>query len=78
MRKVDNLAMNENGFAFEPTTGESFTTNPTGLFILKALKENKEANEISQIISQNFDIEIEKCLRDIDDFVEKLKIYQIL
>jgi len=78
MRKVDNLAMNENGFAFEPTTGESFTTNPAGLFILKALKEFKEVGEISRIVAQTFEIELEKCRRDIEDFMEKLKIYQII
>jgi hypothetical protein len=80
MRKVANLALNENGFAFEPTTGESFTTNQSGLLILKALKESKEINEISRMLAKSFEMENdqEKCLRDVEDFVEKLKIYQII
>ena len=38
MQRLRSLALNPDGFAFDPTTGESFTLNSTGLALLEALR----------------------------------------
>jgi hypothetical protein len=41
-----NIAISENGFIFNPLTGDSFSVNETGLFILQKLKEGETRETI--------------------------------
>lgn len=43
---LKSLAMSGSGFVFDPRTGHSFTTNPSGLLILKGLQQGKTLEEI--------------------------------
>ena len=36
-----NIAISDSGFVFNPSTGDSFSTNQVGLEIIRLLKENK-------------------------------------
>jgi hypothetical protein len=37
----ENIALSENGFVFNPSTGDSFTMNSTGKEVLMLIKEGK-------------------------------------
>ena len=37
--KLPNLAINHDGFVFDPSTGDSYVMNPTGLAILQGLQD---------------------------------------
>ena len=52
-----SLAVSENGFLFLPTTGETFTVNETGRFILRRLQEGREQQEIISSLIDEFDVE---------------------
>ena len=78
MNRLKNLAINDEGFIFDPITGESFTANRTGLFILKGLKDGLPENEIAQKLSQNFDVSFDEAQRDVLDFLEKLRSYRLI
>ncbi len=78
MNKLRQLAINEEGFIFDPSTGESFTTNQTGVFILKMLKEGKKEEEILEKITEEFSVDKETAERDLLDFIERLKNYRII
>ena len=52
-----NLAISESGFIFDPTTGESFTTNETGKEIINLLKSGKSEKEIKTYFLENFDVD---------------------
>ena len=78
MGNLTQLAINDEGFIFNPLTGESWTTNQTGLFILKNLKEGKSQEEIAQLLSQEFDIDIETAQRDLIDFLDKIRSYKLI
>ncbi len=73
--KISRLAINDEGFIFDPETGNSYTVNETGLFILKRLKEGKTPEEIASELSENYDVATEEALRDVLDFLEKLKSF---
>ncbi len=75
--KINRLAISEEGFIFDPETGNSFTTNSTGLTILKYLKEGMSIEKIASKIAQEYEIEEEEALKDILDFIEQLRIYGI-
>ncbi|WP_038056112.1 PqqD family peptide modification chaperone [Thermodesulfobacterium hydrogeniphilum] len=78
MSKLNRLAINEEGFIFDPDTGNSFTVNQTGLLIIKALKENKTEKEILELLKEEFEVEEKEAQRDLIDFMEQLKLYGLL
>ena len=41
MKINKDLAISENGFLFNPATGESFTANPMAFEIIRMLKEGQ-------------------------------------
>ncbi|MDP3311950.1 PqqD family protein [Lutibacter sp.] len=73
MSKLNSLAISDNGFIFKPSTGESFTTNELGLFIIQFLKENKSGEEIINAIMQDFDVDNVTAGRDMYEFLDFLK-----
>ena len=78
MNRLSQLAINDEGFIFDPSTGESFTVNNTGLFILKNLKEGKSQEEIIEGLTEEFEVSAEEAERDYVDFIEKLRSYRLL
>ena len=71
--RLKRMAMNDNGFIFDPNIGVSYTTNSTGLEILKMLKETQDLDEIKKKIMDEFDVAETEAERDIVDFMELLK-----
>ena len=45
MGYLQQLAISDDGFIFDPTSGQSFTVSDTGLFILKGLKQGNRTSE---------------------------------
>ena len=78
MGKLERLAINDEGFIFDPETGNSYTVNKTGLFIIKLLKEGKSEDEIVKALSEKFDVSEEDARRDLVDFIEQLRLYGLL
>ncbi len=73
MSKLNSLAISDNGFIFKPATGESFTTNEMGLFIINLLKEGKSGDEIINAITEDFEIDNVTAGRDLYEFLDFLK-----
>lgn len=78
MKLKKNIATSEEGFIFNPATGDSFSTNPIGTDILGLLKEEKTLPEVIEFICSKYDVEPIQFERDLDDFVSQLKDYYIL
>lgn len=77
MNRLSKLAINEEGFVFDPTTGDSFTLNPTGLFIVNKLREGKNTDEIAELLSEEFEETPEEMSSDISDFITHLNTYNL-
>jgi len=78
MKLKKNIATSLEGFIFNPSTGDSFSTNPTGMDILALLKEEKTHPEIIEAICSKYEIDQILFERDFDDFISQLKDYRIL
>jgi len=76
--RLRQLAINEEGFVFDPYTGNSYTVNKTGIMILNELKEGKTEEEIAKKISEQFGVEFNSALRDVVDFIEQLRLFSLL
>jgi Coenzyme PQQ synthesis protein D (PqqD) len=78
MKLKKNIATSEEGFVFNPSTGDSFTTNPVANDVINLLKEEKAEKEIIKIICERYDVEESQFEKDLDDFKSQLKDYSIL
>lgn len=73
-----NIATSEEGFIFNPSTGDSFSSNPIGSDIITLLKENKTKVEIIAYIISKYDVDETQFEKDLDDFESQLQDFNIL
>lgn len=78
MRVRKNIATSEEGFLFNPTTGDSFSTNSIGAEIILLMKKDKSVNEVVNAICDKYDVDKSLFERDLDDFTLQLKEFSIL
>ena len=78
MRLKKNIATSEEGFIFNPGTGDSFSTNGTGSEIIGMLKDEKPLQSIIDVICSKYDVDQNQFERDLDDYLSQLKDYTIL
>lgn len=78
MSRINQLAINDEGFVFDPVGGSSFTVNKSGLFILNAIKQGLNDQQIIEGLAAEFDDTPEEMQRDLDDFIGRLKSYRLV
>ncbi len=77
MKIKNNIAVSDNGFIFNPASGESFSANPVGLEMLNLLRKGKEAEEVIREIETKYQVDSSTLERDLNDFIEMLKQYHL-
>lgn len=78
MKLNKNLALSESGFAFNGSTGDTFLLNETALFIIQKIKENFSIEEILNSLVQTFDVSSIIAEKDLIEFINHLKSFQLL
>lgn len=73
-----NIALSENGFVFNPSTGDSFTLNGTGKEVLELIKENKNIDQITAIMLEKYEVDKVILDRYLVDFMNDLRINNLL
>lgn len=77
-RIKSGLRISDQGMIFDPSTGESFTVNPTGLAMLKLMVEGAGENLIFETISKDYQLTRAEFDRYFLDFMSVLKSSQLL
>ncbi|MGH2568500.1 MAG: HPr-rel-A system PqqD family peptide chaperone [Bacteroidota bacterium] len=75
---MKTLALNESGFIFDPTTGQTFTTNETGLEIIRLLKAGKSLEEVVASLEQQYDAGKDALYKDAAQFLSQMKTYRLI
>ena len=78
MKLKKNIAISESGFLFNPSSGDSFSSNPIGGEILQLLKNGKSIPEIEALLIEKYEVEKSNLSKDIDDFMSQLRENNIL
>ena len=78
MKVNRNLAISENGFVFNPTTGDSFSVNELGALIINEIKTGKSKKEIIETISLEFDVEKSTIEKDFNEYLDVLTNHQLV
>lgn len=69
---LSRIAVSENGFAFDPVSGNSFTLNPTALDLFRLFQRGHSQEEIMKYITDSYDISAMEAERDIIEFAALL------
>jgi uncharacterized protein (DUF1684 family) len=76
--RLSQLAVNKEGFVFEPETGESFTVNSSGNEILTLLMANEPDKTIMLHMTDKYSLTQQNAQADIRDFLEQLRAYHLV
>lgn len=78
MKVNRNLAISENGFVFNPTTGDSFSVNELGSKIINLIKEGKSEEDIINQIQTEYETEKSTIEKDYNEFIKLLSNHQLI
>jgi hypothetical protein len=78
MKIKSNIATSENGFIFNPATGDSFSGNGMAALLLLAMKGGKSENEIKQDILNRYNVNQAQLDLDWEDWMLQLKEANLL
>jgi hypothetical protein len=78
MKLKSNIATSENGFVFNPATGDSFSGNGMAAVLLSLMKSGKTYPEIKTTILQQYEVSAEQFDRDWADWLLQLKEANLL
>jgi hypothetical protein len=73
MKINSNLAISDSGFIFNPSNGDSFSTNLVGADIVRLLKNGKSFEEIKKEIVGKYDVDPILFEKDYEDFTHHLQ-----
>lgn len=73
MKLKKNIATSENGFIFNPSTGDSFSSNPIAAEILTLMKAGQSADDIKTDILSRYNVDRAQLERDWEDWVMQLR-----
>ncbi len=77
-QRLARLAINDQGFAFDPQTGESFTLNRTARECLRGLAAGEEPGKLVRDLSEAYVLDAKEIEADLRDFVEQLRSLDLM
>lgn len=77
MKIKPTIAINDNGFLFDPNTGESYTTNAVAREIIFMMKQNLPADHIKANILERYDVDEVVFEKNLIDFIAMLHHYNL-
>lgn len=73
-----NIAISESGFIFNPSTGDSFSTNHIAQDVIRLFQSESTLDEVILAIQEKYSIDKQTLEKDLGDFLYVLKTYQII
>jgi len=78
MQKLSQLAINAEGFVFNPATGDSFQVSQTGLDVIHGLRDGQSDDEIVLKLTTTYEVPLEVVRHDLADFRDSLKSFGLI
>ena len=71
--KLKELMINDEGFAFDPRTGNTYSINPPGLLIVNAVKAGADLETVLDSVAARYDVDRQTADRDLEVFFNELQ-----
>jgi hypothetical protein len=78
MASLSHLTVSPDGVAFNPTNGDTFILNKSGLAILKILQAGGGEPEAAQALTELYLVPLEQAQHDVVDFQGRLRSFGLL
>ncbi len=78
MSTLSRIAVNDEGFMFDPQTGESYLLNETGRQLLEGLKEGLGEEELAGLLEERWNLSSNQAGRDVAEFLQQLRLLRLL
>jgi hypothetical protein len=78
MKIKPSVAINDNGFLFDPTTGESYTTNPVAREIIFMMKQLAPSEQIRSAILEKYEVDELTLEKNLIDFYAMLHHFNLV
>ena len=76
--KMKNLAVNDNGFVFDPSSGYSYSVNPTGLLLIKLLSQGMNKEDIYETVCAEYDVSSDNIASDYEHYLLMLEALDLV
>ena len=70
--KVKELALNDSGFVFSPTSGQSFSVNESGLSVLRLMQRESNLDIIVNKLLDEYQVSTQQLTQDLNEFAAHL------
>jgi len=70
---ISDLMLNDRGFVFDPTSGETFQLSHTGLRIVRLLQAGAVPDAILGHLLEEFEVDPNTAWRDVSDFMRSIE-----
>ena len=67
-QNLSHLALSDDGFLFDPTSGHTYTLNSVGTFVLRKMIEKYSSDQITAAVIEEYDVSEEILSRDLEQF----------
>jgi len=78
MKELSRLAISNDNFAFDPTTGQSFSINKTCKDAIKFLIDGHDEKDLIKYFCEKYQVSEDEAYIDVMDLFTKLKIYNLI
>ena len=78
MPGLSRLSVSPEGLAFDPSTGDTFTVNSTGLLILRTLQDGGSQEDVVRVLTEKYQVSPADAQRDVADFQGRLRSLGLL
>ncbi len=76
--KLKSLMINDEGFAFDPRTGNTYNINATGLLVVNCIKAGASFDQILEQLAGQFDVDEQTADRDLEAFLNELGRHKLV
>lgn len=78
MKIRSNLAVSEDGFVFDPKSGESFTVNEVGVQIIQQMNSGADIDTVKSYLEDIYEIDPYTLEKSINDFISMMDEFKLL
>lgn len=76
--KLKSLMINDEGFAFDPRSGNTFNINATGLLVVNCIKAGASHGQIIEQLVGQFEVDEQTADRDLEAFLNNLGRHKLV
>ncbi len=76
--KLTDLAINQSGFIFDPTTGYSYNANETAIWIINQIIAGADMENLVNHLVEEYEVERDEAVSDIEYFMRVLENYSLV